>query len=141
MVYKGEKLGEPLRDHSLSQGFIVMIKHHDQIKLWRKGFVCLTLDVTSCYLRKSGQALKAGTGKQEQKRRRSAAYWLALHGFLSLLSQTTQDHLPRAGSSHDMLAPSPYLSPLKKILDRIAYWPISQRFPQLRSLFPDDQLC
>ena len=30
MEYEGEKLGEPKKDHSLSQGFIAMIKRHDQ---------------------------------------------------------------------------------------------------------------
>lgn len=40
------------------------------------------------------QALKAATWRQEQG---SAAHWLALHNLLSLLSQTTQDHLLRGG--------------------------------------------
>lgn len=33
-------------------------------------------------------------------------YWLAPHDSLSLLSYTTQDHLPRDGTTHGGLGPS-----------------------------------
>jgi hypothetical protein len=34
---------------------------------------------------------------------RDAAYWLAPHGLLSLLSYKTQDHQPRTGTAHSDL--------------------------------------
>ena len=36
---------------------------------------------------------------------KGAAYWLALHGLLSLLSYRTQDHQPRDGTAHSELGP------------------------------------
>jgi hypothetical protein len=36
---------------------------------------------------------------------RDAAYWLAPRGLLSLLSDRTQDHLPRGGITHNSLGP------------------------------------
>ena len=38
---------------------------------------------------------------------RSAAYWLAPHGLLSLLSDRTQDHLPRVCPTHNGRGPPP----------------------------------
>ena len=53
--------------------------------------------------------VRAGTWRQElmQKPWRGAAYWLALHGLLSLLSYRTQDHQPRDGPTHNGLGPPP----------------------------------
>ena len=50
---------------------------------------------------------KAGTWRQELMERpwRNAAYWLAPHGLLSLLSYSTQDHQPRSGTAHSALYP------------------------------------
>ena len=38
---------------------------------------------------------------------REAAYWLASHGLLSLLSYRTQDHQPKDGTTHHGLNPPP----------------------------------
>ena len=74
---------------------------------------CLALysHVTVYPRRKSGRELKARTWRQElmQRSRRGAAYGLALHGLLSLLSYRTQDHQPRAGTTHNGLDPLPYI--------------------------------
>ena len=50
---------------------------------------------------------RAGTWRQElmQKPWRGAAYWLAYHGLLSLLSYRTQDNQPRDGTTHHKLVP------------------------------------
>lgn len=37
--------------------------------------------------------------------KRNTAYWLASHGFVSQLSYTTLDHLPRAGTAASTLGP------------------------------------
>lgn len=52
----------------------------------------------------SRQELKAGTWRKELKQRpqRSAVFWLSL---LSLLSYTSQDHLPRNGTTHNGRGP------------------------------------
>ena len=57
---------------------------------------------------KPGQELKAGTWRQELKQRpwRGAAYWLALHGLLSLLSYKTHVYLPRGDTAQSGLGPS-----------------------------------
>jgi hypothetical protein len=46
-----------------------------------------------------------GTWRQELTQRswRDAAHWLAPRGLLSLLSYSTQEHLPRVGSTHSGL--------------------------------------
>ena len=66
-----------------------MINTITRSPLWKKGFISNA--------GKSGQALKAGTWRQELKQRpwRSTDYWLAPHGLLSLLSYSYQDHQPR----------------------------------------------
>jgi hypothetical protein len=63
---------------------------------------------------------RSGTWKQElmQSSWRGAAYWLASHGFLGLLSYRTQDH-PRNGSAHNGL--SPPISITEKMPYRFAY--------------------
>ena len=38
---------------------------------------------------------------------KGAAYWLASPALLSLLSYTTQYHLPRGGTTHSGLGPPP----------------------------------
>jgi hypothetical protein len=60
------------------------MKHHDQrSELGRKGLIWLTLS----YHCSSSKEVRAGTWRQKlvQRPRRSAAYWLAPHGLLSLL--------------------------------------------------------
>lgn len=50
-----------------------------------------------------------------QKPRRSAVDWLAPHGLLSLLSYTTQAHLPRGGTAyHELGLPTSHIDHLIK---------------------------
>ena len=67
------------------------------------------------YKSSSSKAVKAGTWRQELMQRpwRCAAYWLAPHGLLSLLSFRCQDHQPRNGTTHN--GPVPPTSITKKI--------------------------
>lgn len=84
-----------------------MIKHHNQDSLWRKRFISLRLPNHSLSLKKviAGTQKRAGTWRQKliKKWWRNATYWLALHGFFSQLSSSTQDHQPRVGSTHSKL--------------------------------------
>ena len=41
---------------------------------------------------------------------KGAAYWLAHHGLLSLLSYRTQNHQPRDGITHHGLGPLPLIT-------------------------------
>jgi hypothetical protein len=59
---------------------------------------------------------RAGARRQELVQRpwRDAAYWLAPHGLLSLLSYRTQDHQPRGSTIHNWLGLLPSVTNLKK---------------------------
>ena len=65
--------------------------------LERRGF----MSVHSC----SPSRREVGSGGTEAETMEVAAYWLAPHGLLSLLSYITQDHLPRDGTAHSGLSP------------------------------------
>jgi hypothetical protein len=82
-----------------------MIKHHNERNLGTKGFIRLTLPQHCSSLKevKSKISNMAGTWRQEVMLWRDAAYWLAPHGFLSLLSYRTQDHQPRDVTTHNGL--------------------------------------
>jgi hypothetical protein len=51
-----------------------------------------------------------------QRPRRGAAYWLASHGLLSLLSQRTQDYQHRDSTTHNGLGPPPSVSNKEQFL-------------------------
>ena len=76
-----------------------MINTTSKSSLGRRGLISLH---RLYHLEKSGQELKAGTGRQELKQRlwRDAAHCPAPCGSFSLLSYTTQDYLPIGGSIH-----------------------------------------
>ena len=72
---------------------------------------------------------EAAAWRQELVHRpwKDAAYWLAPHGLLSLLSYRTQEHQPRGdGTTKDGLGL--HQSPIKEIPYRLVYSPISQRY-------------
>lgn len=54
---------------------------------------------------RTGSHTRQEPGGRMQRPWRSAAYWLALHGLLNLLSYTTQDHSPRDDTAHSGLGP------------------------------------
>jgi hypothetical protein len=56
---------------------------------------------------RTGTKNRAGSWRQElmQKTWMGAAYWLASHGLLSLLSYGTQYYQPRGGNTHQGLSP------------------------------------
>jgi hypothetical protein len=79
---------------------------------------CLAHASISLFIIKGSQvrnSIRPGTWRQELMRRpwRCAAYWLAPHGLLSLLSFRCQDHQPRNGTTHN--GPVPPTSITKKI--------------------------
>ena len=93
-----------------SQSYHCCDEHHDQIELGKKGFIQFTILYYSPSLREvRTNRNRAGTWRQElmQWPWRSAAYWLAPHGLLSLLSDRTQDHLPRVCPTHNGRGPPP----------------------------------
>ncbi|EGW08526.1 hypothetical protein I79_016318 [Cricetulus griseus] len=67
----------------------------------------------------------------------SAAYWLAPHDLLSLLSYRTQDHLPRDGSTHNGLCPTPSTFNGENALQL----DLMEAFPQLRLLLLMTPAC
>lgn len=54
---------------------------------------------------KQGQKLKARTNKSGTDARRGAAYWLAAHGLLGLLSYKSQGYQPTCDTIHNRLGP------------------------------------
>lgn len=82
---------------------MVVIKHHEQSKLEKKGFTSLTLLKSQFIIQgKSEQEVRAGVWRQAQKQGlwRNSAYRLAPQGLLSILSYTTQDYLSRGDTTH-----------------------------------------
>lgn len=71
----------------------------------RKGFFWLM--VAAYHEGKSGKELKVGVWRQELKQRpwKSAAFSLALCILFSVLSCSTEDHLPRGDTAHNGLDP------------------------------------
>jgi hypothetical protein len=87
-----------------------VMRHYDQAT-W-EGKVYLAHTSTSLLITEGSQdrnSSMAGTWRQElmQRPRRDAAYWLAHHDLLSLLSYRTQDHQPRSGTPTMHWAPHP----------------------------------
>ena len=69
---------------------IAAMKQHNQSNLERKGFIWVCISIW-----KSGQELKQGWNLEagaDAEAMEGAAYWLAPHGLLNLLSCRTQDH-------------------------------------------------
>ena len=80
----------------------------------------------SCHvpsLREVRAGTQAGTWRQEQRSWRNSVYWLTTHGLLSLLSFTTQDHLPRVGTTHSELC-TPATIIIRTTPHRVAYRPV-----------------
>lgn len=74
---------------------------YDEAGLGGKGLCDLHVHSTVHHRRKARLKLKNGRNLEEdliQRPWRSAAYWLAPRGLLSLLAYRTQDHLPRGPS-------------------------------------------
>jgi hypothetical protein len=85
---------------------IAAMKHHDQKASWGgKSLIGLHFHIVPHHQRKSGQSSRVDTWKQEliQMPWRGAAYWLAFHGLLSLLSCRTEDLESRDGTTYSRL--------------------------------------
>ena len=92
-------------------GFLLlMTKHHGQKQLGEER-------VYFVYTSSSGADAKA---------MRSAAYWLAFHDLLSLLSGSTQDHQSKGGSTF-MTWAIPHQSLTTNIPPKLAYSPILRK--------------
>ena len=81
-----------------------MIKHHNQKELGEERVYLYYISILYSVIEGSQDrnTSRAGTWRQELTQR-SAAYWLALHGLLSLLSYRTPDHQPRDGPTRNGL--------------------------------------
>jgi hypothetical protein len=79
-------------------------------------------------------SVRAGTWRQELMQRpgRDAAYWLAPHGLLSLLSYRTQVHQLRHDPTHNRLGPPPSITNLRKCLMACLQPDFIETFSQLR---------
>ena len=95
-----------------------MVKLHDQKQLREERVYFIYTSGNNPSLRKNHvrNSHRAGTWRQELMQRpwRSAAYWLAPHGLLNLLSSTTQDHQSRGGTTGKCWT-LPCKSPIKKM--------------------------
>ena len=79
-----------------------------------KGLFGLHFHIAVHRQRKSGQELKQGrsleAGADAEAMGWDAAYWLALHGLLRLLSYRTWDHQPRDRTTDHGLGPLPSIT-------------------------------
>jgi hypothetical protein len=92
--------------------FLVVMKHHGQSKVERKGFIQLMLPYHSSWMEEVRMGTQAGQ-ELMQKPWRSAVYWHVPHSLLFLLSYGIQDHQSKDGPTHNG--------------PRLAYSPILQR--------------
>jgi hypothetical protein len=63
---------------------------------------------------------------------RGAAYWLAQHGLLNLLSNRTQAHQPRNGLTHNDQGRSPSITHQENVLQTSLQPCLMEAFSQLR---------
>jgi hypothetical protein len=88
---------------------IVATEHHDQKASWREKDLAYTSTLLFIIEGSRGRNTSScRTWRQEltQKAWRDAAYWLAPHGLLSLISYRSQDHQARVGPTHSRPGPS-----------------------------------
>jgi hypothetical protein len=108
---------------SLLGSLLLGWNHITKSKLRREGSIWLMISVIEGSQNRNSD--RAGTWRQELMQRpwRGSPYWLAPHGFRSLLSYRTQDHQPRDGITHGGLSspPPPHQSLIKKIPCRLVY--------------------
>ena len=89
-----------------------MTKDHES-SVGEKGLFGLHFHITVHYGRKSGQELKQGRileAGADTEAMECAAFCLAPHGLLSLLSYRTQDHQPRDGTTYHGWGPPPLIT-------------------------------
>lgn len=103
-----------------------VIKHHDQNNSSRKGWSGFPILIIVPKWRKPIQE-HGDRNWRRHHREGSSAYWLVFHGFIILLSSTTQDHCPGVLSPHigDWALPHQLLIP--EMLHRFVYGPIQWR--------------
>jgi hypothetical protein len=94
-------------------------------RIRRKGFIQPMLPKLSSSIKGSQHRNSCGAGAWIQELMqmpwRGAVYCLALHGLISLLSYSTEDHQPRDGTTHNGLTPPPIKRLNKEMFYRIAY--------------------
>lgn len=77
-----------------------------------------------------------------QKLWRSAVYWFTSHGLFSLLSYTTQGHLPRVGTTYRGLGSPTSISNQENARQTCLLTSFMEVFSQLRAPFPKySSLC
>ena len=107
----------------------VLVSVHSSKTLRKEDQIYSSYTSTLLFITKGSQdrnSHRAETWRQELMQRpwRSAAYWLASPGLLSLLSYRTQGHQPRGGTTHNGLGP-PHL--MRKCLTAGSHGGISSR--------------
>ena len=108
------------------------MKHYHSKTWGGKGAFGVHFHITVHYWRKLGQAQ---TGQDpDAEAMEGAAYWLALHGLLSLLSYRTQDHQSRDGITHNRLGPLPLITNWENAL----WLDLMEAFSPLRLPLTDD---
>lgn len=106
-----------------------MIKYHDRKQHGRKEFISLMLPFhNSPYWE-----VRVGT---HQGTWRSAAYWIAPHDLLSLLSESIQDHMSRNGTTLGGLGPLTSIINRETLTKACPPANLIGAFSQLRFLLP-----
>ena len=125
----------------LVKAVIVVIRTPQSKATWGEDFFLWFMLPHHCW---SLKEVRTGTPAGEelpQSSGRGAAYWLAAHGLLSLISYRTQDHQPRDATNHSGLGPS-QKSLIKNMRYRLAYsLSVQRHFLSWGSLSDDSSLC
>jgi hypothetical protein len=92
---------------------IAVMKHHDHKQLQKERFYSAYISTILLIIEgsRNRSSNRAGAWRQELMQRpwKSAGYWGAPHGLLSLLSYTNQDQ-PRCIPTHNGLSPPPSIT-------------------------------
>ena len=105
------------------------MKHRDYKQLRGKGLFGLNFTALLTIEGRLGRNLEAGADAEAME---GAAYWLAPHGLLSLLSYRTQVHQLRHDPTHNRLGPPPSITNLRKCLMACLQPDFIETFSQVR---------
>lgn len=122
----GQEIFQGLQTVPPSLTGAAVIKHHDQNNSFKEGLICLSHPDHSPQMEKPRQE-RGDRNRRRHHREGNSAYWLAFHGFIILLSSTTQDYCPGVLFPHTGDRALPHQLLIPGIFYRFVYRPVQWR--------------